>query len=172
MNKPLNYLGMKSMTLGMKKMSLEEKINHQSYVKEIISNIEKINFFLKKKAVEKNKLIFQKNRGRSLENLDINSFNLFDAYADIVNTPINRVIRTFRVLKKNIKYFLIFLSVLLPLGVFLMYFYRFEIMILFLIYDINYSFLTKFNSFIDNIVFYISDIYHSLILKVKSLSSY
>ena len=105
---------------------------------------------------EKNKLIFQETRRRNIENLDINSFNVFDAYADIVNTPRNRVIRTFRVLKKFFKYFLIFLAILLPVGIFLTYFYRFELMMLFISYDINTSYLMQFNSFTDNIILYIS----------------
>ena len=153
-------------------MSLEEKINPQQYIKELYFNILKINSFLNRKAIEKNNLVYKESKKRSnVENTNINTSDVFDAYSAIIKSPQNRIIRTYRVFKKFIKYLLIFLAILLPVGIFLMYFYRFELMILFLRHNINTSFLMEFNSFIDNIILYISDIYHSLILKVKSLNS-
>ena len=154
-------------------MSLEEKINPQQYIKELYFNIVKINSFLNRKAVEKNNLVYKESKKRNnVENTNINTSDVFDTYSAIIKSPQNRIIRAFRIFKKIIKYLFIFLVVLLPVGLFLIYVYRFQLMMLFINYDINTSYLTQFNNFIDSMMLYISDTYNLLILKLKLLSNY
>ena len=154
-------------------MSLEEKINPQKYIKELYFNILKINSFLNKKAIQKNNLVYKESKKKSsVENTNINAFNIFDTYSEVIKSPQNRIIRTYRMFKKFIKYLLIFLVILLPVGLFLIYVYRFQLMMLFINNDINTSYLTQFNNFIDSMMLYISDTYNLLILKLKLLSNY
>ena len=84
-------------------MSLEEKINPQQYIKELYFNIVKINSFLNRKAIENNNLVYKESKKRSnVENTNINTFDVFDAYSAIIKSPQNRIIRAYRVFKKII----------------------------------------------------------------------
>ena len=154
-------------------MSLEEKINPQKYIKELYFNILKINSFLNKKAIQKNNLVYKESKKKSsIENTNINAFNVFDTYSEIIKSPKNRIIRAFRIFKKFIKYLLIFLVILLPVGLFFIYVYHIQLIMLFINNDINTSYLMQFNNFIDSMMLYISDTYNLLILKLKLLSNY
>ena len=154
-------------------MSLEEKINPQKYIKELYFNILKINSFLNKKAIQKNNLVYKESKKKSsIENTNINAFNVFDTYSEIIKSPKNRIIRAFRKFKKFIKYLLIFLVILLPVGLFFIYVYHIQLMMLFINNDINTSYLMQFNNFIDSMILYISKTYNLLILKLKLLINY
>jgi hypothetical protein len=140
------------------------EIKSDEKIKEIRTNLYTIHQYLLQKVISDEKLFYSKR----INDVD----DLYKEYHKIKNSPLNLCLRTFRWFNKYGLYFLLSILSLILIGIFLTYFFRFELMMLFISYDINTSFLMQFNSFIDNIVLYIADIYHSLILKVKSLSSY
>ena len=142
---------------------LEEKINHQNYVKKIINNLEKIHYFLNKKAIEKKNLVYRQAKNSSNDNTKISSLNINDTYNEIENSFRNRLIRFYRFLRMTLKIILYSLLIILPVVLFLIYFYRFELLIILISYDWNTYYLNLYIDFISSIIVKLNNLTKHLI---------
>jgi hypothetical protein len=147
---------------------LEDSINSKHHIKQIHDNLVRSIDELKKKATEKNKLVYKKTNSTN-NNENKNTFNIFESYSEIENSFHNRLIRFGRFLSKLLKIIFYTFLILSPILTTLVYFYQFELLILFTKFNINTSYLINFINVIDKLFLFFNEYYQSIIIYFSEL---
>ena len=108
---------------------LEDSINSKHHIKQIHDNLVRSIDELKKKATEKNKLVYKKTNSTN-NNENKNTFNIFESYSEIENSFQNRFIRFRRFLSNFLKIIFYTFLILSPILMLVVYFIIWEKLIL------------------------------------------
>ena len=148
---------------------LEDRINSKHHIKQIRDNLLRSIDELKKKATEKNKLVYKKTNSAN-NNENKNTFNIFESYSEIENSFQNRFIRFRRFLSNLLKIIFYTFLILSPILTTLVYFYQFELLIFLTKYNINTSYLISFINVIDKLFLLFNEYYQSIIIYFSEIN--
>ena len=148
---------------------LEDRINSKHHIKQIHDNLVRTIDELKKKATEKNKLIYRKTNS-SNNNGNKNPFNIFESYSEIENSFQNRFIRFRRFLIYLLKIIFYLFLILTPILTTLVYIYQFELLIFLTKYKIDTFYLISFTNFINRLILLFSEYYQSIIIYFSEIN--
>lgn len=148
---------------------LEDRINSKHHIKQIHDNLVRSIDELKKKATEKNKLVYKKTNSTN-NNESKNTFNIFESYSEIENSFHNRLIRFGRFLSKLLKIIFYTFLILTPILTTLVYFYQFELLIFLTKFNINTSYLINFINIIDKLFLFFNEYYQSIVIYFSEIN--
>lgn len=143
-------------------MNNKIEIDSDKKISEIRDNLFRINEIIVKKIIYKKNLKYKKN--------SISLVNLNKSYSSIANSPHNLFLRFFRFLKKNIFLILLIFSISLIAILTLIYYYQIELLIFFMINNIDTTYLLKFINIVDKLFLFINNYYLLISIYISNIN--